>query len=289
MIALAAAVSGIVAMAGIVVVLAWSLGVLDRPDGSGPGWAQRAMGRLRRAVATTPRRTWVVAIVAVLLALAVTAWTGWYVMLVIVPVAVVGLPYLLSAPRQHEIELLGSLDRWVRGMAATIATGKSINDALRLGARQAPALLAEPLALLVRRLDDRWTPRDALTAFADDLGSADADAVVASLILAVERGGTGSVVTLAALADSIQDRLRALREVESERAKPRLVVRQVTIITLVVLAAALLLARDFFAPFGTPVGQLILTILITVYVASLVMLRRMTLPRTRGRILRGHA
>ena len=47
----------------------------------------------------------------------------------------VGLPKLLSSPRQDEIELLQSLDRWVRGMTATMATGKSITDALRLSAR----------------------------------------------------------------------------------------------------------------------------------------------------------
>ncbi|MFV0453123.1 MAG: type II secretion system F family protein [Propioniciclava sp.] len=268
-------------VAGMVILLAWWRRV-PGPTASPTSAAER----LRRRVEQVPARSWVIALLAVVLGVGLTAWTGWYVMLVAAPLAVVGLPQLLSAPRQDEIDLLGSLDRWVRGMAATMATGRSITDALRLSARQAPDRLTEPLALLVRRLDDRWTPRDALTAFADDLSNPDADAVIASLILAVERGGTGSVITLAALADSIQDRLRALREVEAERAKPRVVVRQITIITLVVLGAALLLAQDFFAPFGTPAGQVILTVLLAAYLGSLVMLRRMTLPRARARLLR---
>ena len=39
---------------------------------------------------------------------------GLPLMLVVVPVAVVGVPHLLSAPKQDQIELLQALDRWVR-------------------------------------------------------------------------------------------------------------------------------------------------------------------------------
>lgn len=284
---LAAVLSAMVTVGGVVIVAAWGAGVLDAPAGtaSSTGLWTRAVENLRRI---NPRTAaWLT--VGLMLGVVVAVWTGWPLMLVVVPVAVIGLPHLLSAPRQAEIELLGALDRWVRGMTAALATGRSITDVLRLSARQPPAELADPLVLLVRRLDDRWTPDDALAALADDLDNADADAVVASLILAVRRGGSGAIVTLAALADSIQDRLRALREIESERAKPRAVVRQVTIITLVVLGGAMLFGRGFFAPYGTPLGQLLLAVLLVVYVGSLAMLRRMTLPRRRGRILRARA
>lgn len=215
------------------------------------------------------------------------AFTGMSVMLLVVPVAVVGLPVLLSAPSNREIDLLQALDRWIRGLAATLPTGRSITDAMRLSQRSAPELLAEPLALLVARLDDRWTSAEALRAMADELDSPDADAVLAALALAAERGGTGATATLHALADSIQDRLRAQREIETERAKPRLVVRQVTVITVAVLALVMVFGRGFFAPYGTPVGQVILLCLLGLYVMSLVVLRRMITPRRRERILRG--
>ncbi|MFT3971467.1 MAG: type II secretion system F family protein [Micropruina sp.] len=214
------------------------------------------------------------------------AGTGMGVMVLVVPIAVVGLPILLSAPPNRDVEMLEALDRWVRGLAATLPTGRSITDAVRVSVRNAPDLLAGPLALLVARLDERWTAPEALRAMADELDSADADAVLAALALAAERGGTGATATLHALADSIQDRLKAQREIETERAKPRIVVRQVTVVTVVVLAAALLFGREFFVPYGTPVGQLILVSLLGLYVASLTMLRRMTLPRRRDRILR---
>lgn len=211
--------------------------------------------------------------------------TGWMLLTLLAPVLGVVLPALLGKPAERELELLTGLDRWVRSLTAILPTGRSIADAIRISVRQAPEALAGPLGLLVQRLNDRWTLQQALHALADDLDSADADAVLAALALAADRGGTGAHATLSALADSIQDRVRALREIETERAKPRIVVRQVTAITLAVLAAALVFGGSFFEPYRTAVGQLILAGLIAAYFGSLLLLRRMSLPRTRQRIL----
>lgn len=212
--------------------------------------------------------------------------TGWWLLIVIIPAVVGVLPLLLAAPPNRELDLLQAIDRWLRVVGSLLATGRSITDAIRVSVRQAPPLLAPHLTLLVARLDDRWTVDGALLAMADELDSADADAVLAALALAAQRGGTGARATLAALADNLADRIRALREISTERAKPRFVVRQVTVITVVVLALALVFSGDFFAPFGSPLGQLLLAVLVSAYLGSLLFLRRMTLPRPRQRILR---
>src|SRR5690606_37327048 len=130
-----------------------------------------------------------------------------------------------------------------------IATGKSIRDAIIATRHQAPPLLVLPVTRLVARLDQGWTTREALLAMADDVASADGDAVLAALAIAASRGGIGTRATLAALSDNTQDRLRALREIAAERAKPRAVVRQVTLITLAVLGGSLLLGGSFFDPY----------------------------------------
>lgn len=281
---LVAVVSAMLFVGGIVILVASAAGVLvstPSPGSSTRLWA-RAVDNLR----TTVGRSRLTLATGLLGGVAVALWTGWPIMLVVVPLAAHGVPSLLRAPKQTQIELLQALDRWVRGITATMATGKSITDALRLSARTPPPLLADHLVLLVKRLDDRWPAPQALLAMADDLDSADADAVLASLVLASQRGGGGATATLQALADSIQERLKALREVEAERAKPRVVVKQVTAITSLLLSVSLMFAREFFAPYGTPLGQVILAGLILAYVGSLAMLRRMTLPRDRGRILR---
>lgn len=279
---LAAVLAAMLATAGIVVLVAWGSGAFPRRERS----VSPALGTWRRGV---PRGDLVRLGIGLAAGLALAVYTGLALLFIVVPLAVWGLPKLLGEPPGAEALQLQALDRWVRTMMATMSTGKSITDALRASARQAPPLLQVNLNLLVRRLDDRWTPGQALRAMADELGSADADAILASLVLAVDRGGTGAVATLQALADSIQDRLRALREIESERAKPRIVVRQVTIITLAVIGLALLIGREYFAPYGTPLGQVLLAAILGLYVLSLVAMRRLTVARRRERILRARA
>jgi Flp pilus assembly protein TadB len=224
---------------------------------------------------------------AVLAGVVVAALTGWVVAVLLLPLLVVVLPVILSAPKQREAELLEALDRWVRTLVATLPTGRSIPDAIRLSRRTAPALLAEPLSLLIARLNGRWPTREALVGFADDLDSPDADGVVAALILAANRGSTGATSTLSELAESIQAQLRGRREVETERAKPYVVVRQVTVITLVTAAVVALLGREFFAPYGTPTGQLLLSALVGAYFTSLVVMRHRARTVRRDRILVG--
>lgn len=277
-----AGLSGALVVAGLVAIVAGAV-IPPRPQElSTSVWTTVVDGRVGRFLR---RQGWRLAI-AVGAGVLGASVTGWPVLLVLLPVVGYGLPTLLSQPEQREAELLQALDRWVRSIAALLPTGRSITDAIRASHRQAPPLLAESLSVLIARLDDRWTPHQALLAMADDLDSADSDAVLAALALATQRGGTGAAATLASLADTIQDRLSALREIDAERAKPRIVVRQITIITLTVLALALVFGGPFFAPYGSPAGQVILLLLIAAYLGSLAFLRRMTLPRVRERILR---
>ena len=212
--------------------------------------------------------------------------TGSVLALVLLPATAVTVPLLLSAPPNREVDVLAGLDRWVRLIATSLSSGRSIRDALFTTRSQVPPVLREPVARLCTRLDQRWQTRDALFAMADELASADADAVVAALAIASAKGGAGARATLGAIPDSIQARLSALREIAAERAKPRAVVKQVTFITLGVLIGAMLLNPQFFAPYATPLGQLIALGLATAYLGCLVMLRRMTVPPMAPRFLR---
>lgn len=223
---------------------------------------------------------------SVLLGIAIAALTGFLLAIVLMPALMVGVPYVLGAPPSNEIELLAALDRWVRLLSTSISTGKSIRDAIFSTRAQAPAMLAPHVDALCARLDQRWTTKDALLTFADELGSADADAVAAALAIAAARGGIGTQSTLTGLSATIQDRLRALREVETERAKPRTVVRQVTTITLAVLIGAILFNGRFFEPYLTGIGQLIALALAAAYAGCLVVLRRKSIPDPAPRFLK---
>ncbi len=213
--------------------------------------------------------------------------TGWLILIVMLPLLALGLPYLLILPRPRDIQLLEALDRWVRSLAVTLGTGKSITDAIRISRRTAPPLLADEINLLVTRLNNRWETRDALMRFADAIDSPEVDGVVAALILASSRGANGASVTLQALADSIQAQLKGRRVIEVERSKPYVVVRQVTVISLSTLVLVFLLSPNFFAPYRTPLGQTLLSALLIIYLASLLLMRRKAHQPDRPRILVG--
>ena len=239
----------------------------------------------RRPPGAHGRRRDLVLLSSLLAGFLVAALTGWIIALLIAPLLALGLPYLLVVPKPRDIQLMEALDRWVRSLAATLGTGKSVTDAIRTSRRTAPPLIADEIGTLVLRLNNRWSTDDALRRFADDLDSADADAVIAALMLAARRGANGASLTLQALADSLQAQLKSRRVIEVERSKPYVVVRQVTVISLVTLGGVHLLAPDFFAPYRTPLGQLVLAVLLLLYLTSLVLMRRKAQQAPRARVL----
>ncbi|MDN6556601.1 MAG: type II secretion system F family protein [Acidipropionibacterium acidipropionici] len=261
------------------------IGAIPRPRKLSTGMSTGLWTRVDKSWRTAPRAARIRWITGVAGGVVCYLITGWPIGLILVPAVLIGLPPLLADPPETELEKLRGLERWVRLVAGSSTTGKSVVDAIRATRGQAPEVLAEPLAALVSRLDSRWGPRPALQRFADDLDSADADQVVAAVVIAAERGGTGASATLGALAGSLQERARAMREIATERAKPRIVVRQVTAVIGVVLGAAIIVGRDFFAPYSSLLGQLLLCLYAAAYAGALVVLARRSRPRHRERIL----
>lgn len=281
-----AVIAGLLVVGGIVALAAglsrrWEpVTPTRRRPGRSP-WARLS----RRPPGRRGRRRDVILVVSAGFGVAVAAASGWVVAIAVAPLLALGLPYLLSLPLPRDVQLLEALDRWVRGLAATLSTGRSVADSIRVSRRSAPPAIAKEVGMLISRLDSRWDTHAALQRFADDLDSADADPVVAALMLASDRGAVGASTTLRELAESIQDQLRGRRLIETERSKPYVVVRQVTVITMVTLVGIFLLSPGFFAAYRTPVGQVVLTVLLTAYVGSLILLRRRAKQEPRERIL----
>jgi tight adherence protein B len=287
--------NGMLAIAAGLLIIGGLLGILTGLKEQTPRVARRhteSAGELwsrltRRPAGSRGRQRDLILLLSIIVGAVVAVLTDWLIMIAVLPAIAIGLPYLLVLPKPHDVELLEALDRWIRSLAATLATGKSITDAIRISRRTAPPLIADEISLLVTRLNNRWETRDALMRFADAIESPDADAVIAALILASSRGANGASVTLHALADSIQAQLKGRRAIEVERSKPYVVVRQVTVISLSTLVLVFLLSPDFFAPYRTPLGQVLLLLLLIMYVASLILMRRKAQQTDRPRILLG--
>lgn len=216
--------------------------------------------------------------------LIIAALTGWVALALLVPALVMVAPKLLGQAPVTDIPLLESLDKWVRNVATLLPEGRDVVQSIRASRSVAPPLIAEEVARLVQRINTGMAPAAALQRFADELDSAEADSVVASLMLATTRP-IGATANLNAIAANLQDRLRVLRDIEAERAKPRNTSRNVTLISLLMIGALAILAPTFLAPLSHPIGQVIVLVAVVVYCGALWTMFSITVPRKRARIL----
>ena len=219
--------------------------------------------------------------------------TGWVAAVVIVPAAAVGLPYLLSdPPTARTIRRLEAMEEWTRSLAGVLTAGVGLEQAVTATLRSTPDAIKPEVASLVARLRARWDTETALRAFAEDLDDVTADLIVANLILAARRRNRSLAGALQGVAESVTEDVTARRKVEAGRAKPRGSARMVTMFSAGVLVY-LAFTGDYVAPYRTPLGQLILVVLLAAFAGGLLWMRKMTegkpLPRFLGSTARAGA
>lgn len=280
MIALIPALAGALVVAGLI---GTYVGLRPTPSPP-PRVHSRQLHRLR----TMDRRTRVLLLVGI--AAGVVAWlmTGWALALVVAPVAFVGLPVLLSASSASaRIERLEAMEEWTRSLAGVLTVGVGLEQALVATLRSTPASITPEVTRLVARLRARWVTEQALRAFADELDDSTGDLIAANLILGARRRGAGLASVLEGLAESAAADVRARRQVEADRAKPRATARWVTVISAGVLVV-LAISGTYVEPYRSPLGQLILVVLLSAYVATLIWMRQMAIGRDLPRFLNSH-
>ncbi|EGD43989.1 putative integral membrane protein [Nocardioidaceae bacterium Broad-1] len=249
----------------------------DRPKAPSP-----LLRRLRRI----PRRTVLLLIAGIFFGALVWLLTGWILAVIIAPATAVGLPVLLStSSATAEIQRLEAMQEWTRALSGVLTVGVGLEQALITTLRSTPKPIAGEVTNLVARLRSRWDTERAIRTFADELDDATGDLVAAYLIRASRRRGAGLASVLEDLAVSVAEDVRARRRVEADRAKPRATARWVTIISASVLVF-LAFTGSYVAPYGTPLGQVVLALLLTAYVATLVWMRQMAAGRPLPRMLR---
>lgn len=250
-----------------------------------PVVARRRTPRLPVRLLQVPTRVRLLALVGVVAGVGVFVWSGWLVALIAVPVAVVGIPVLLTAPGESaRIARLEALADWTRNLAGVLTVGVGLEQALAATLRSTPEPIKPEVSRLVARLRARWSTEQALLAFADDLDDTTGDLVAAYLVLGARRRGGGLSSVLQGLAQSVAEEVTARRQVEADRAKPRATARTVTVITIGVLGL-LAFSGSFMAPYGTPLGQVLLAALLAAYAATLIWMRRMSIGQPLPRFL----
>ena len=96
------------------------------------------------------------------------------------------------------------------------------------------------------------------------------------LKLAATAQGPGLASRLEALADTVAREVSDRRDIESDRAKPRTSARIVTIVMISITTYFLITGGARTDAYRQPLGQLVLTILLSLFVLLLLLIRRMT-------------
>lgn len=271
-------VSGMCVMGGLVLLVAVAAGYTG-PSGAGAWTRWRARwkstpvtGRERRA--RQSRR-----LAAVVVFAAVWLASGVFVFAVLAGASVVGVPWLLSSSKAAEARIarLEALASWTQSLADSLLLGIGLEQALQANHRSAPEAIKDPVERLAWRLQAGATPQEALLECGEQLDDVLADRVIAALILATSSSSRGRSTGLASglqdLATSVREEVAKRRGIEADRAKPRTTVRWLTGILAGVIACGALFARDYAAPYGTLLGQLLLALLVMGFVATLVWMR----------------
>ncbi|MDL4814749.1 type II secretion system F family protein [Actinomadura opuntiae] len=249
-----------------------------------PARTRPARGRSREDLVRTLTTRTAVAIITGVLVLVVTRW----------PIAAAGTGALVlawdglaggAAEERKGMARLEGLAAWTESLRDTIAGAVGLEQAIPASQRAAAAALRQPLRDLVDRLHTRVPMPEALRRFADDIDDPSADLVVAALILNAKLRGPGLRDMLTALATSARAELDMRRRVEADRRSTR---RSVRIVVGVSVGTALALAvfnHSYVQPYDDFLGQLVLCVVVALYAAAFLWLRRLAKYDLPGRFL----
>lgn len=232
-------------------------------------------GRSREEIVKTLTTRTALAVIVGVAVLVVTRW----------PTAAAGTAALVlgwnglaggAAEERKGMARLEALAAWTESLRDTIAGAVGLEQAIPASQRVAAPALQQPLRNLVDRLHTRVPMPEALRRFADDLDDASADLVIAALILNAKLRGPGLRDMLGALATSARAELDMRRRVEADRRSTR---RSVRIVVAVSVGTALALAvfnHAYVEPYDDFLGQLVLCVVIALYGAAFLWLRRLS-------------
>ena len=211
--------------------------------------------------------------------------TGWILALAIAPAGIFGLPWLLRNPDSGVLDRLSAMEQWSRNLKGLLTAGNSLESAIVSSLSSAPDPIHREVQDLVSRLSARYSTHEALLHFADDLDDATGDLLATALIIGAQQRGQGLAGVLDGLANTISENVRARRNREAARAKPRATARYITLITAFVIGAGMLFNESYIEPYSTPLGQLILAVLLTSYVGCLIWMRAIAATPPMPRVL----
>ena len=209
------------------------------------------------------------------LTLAVTRWT----------VAALGLGALViwwpalfggTTAEQRQIAALEALVTWTETLRDTIAAHASLEQAIPASAVNAPTLIRPALVRLTGQLRARVPLDKALLVFAAELDDPSADLVIAALMLSAKRRGDRLGEVLTGLTTTAREELEMRRKISAGRAELRRGVQIVVVVTVLIGGFLVLFSGAYIAPYSTPAGQLALAVVVGIFAAAFLWMRKLS-------------
>jgi tight adherence protein B len=272
---LVGAVLGATAGLGVLLAVAGWLGVLDRPSQAARRWRPDLEGVFLRtglfvvgaAVAGLWTR-WVVAAVA-------AGLMGW-----LAP-SFVG----LRARRRRQLARSEAIAVWSEMLRDLLVSNAGLHEAIGKSARVAPDVIrVEVRALYVRA--QRGDLSSALTRFADEMADPIADTVVTALQIADQRAVSDLGELLGAVATSTRETVAMQLRINATRARTYRTSQLIAGIVGFFVGLLVVTNRDYMAPFGTFVGQVVLAAVCCIIAAALWGMVVLSRPARSDRLLR---
>jgi Flp pilus assembly protein TadB len=210
-------------------------------------------------------------------ALVLLVLTRWPVLAAAGAALVLLAPFLMGGAGSEKaaIARLDGLAAWTESLRDTIAGAVGLEQAIPATAYAASPAISPQLIDLSDRLRMRTPLPTALQRFADDLDDSSADMVIAALILNSRLRGPGLREVLTSLAESARAELEMRRRVVAGRASTRRSVQIVVGITVLFVVGLAVFNREYVAPYASPVGQLVLLIVLGFFALGFLWMRRL--------------
>jgi tight adherence protein B len=255
------------------------------PDG-GPERPTPAGRRRPRVPRQSSGRSLIPLALSVVAGVLVGVATGWPVAVPLAALAAYGLPGLFGRTSGAvSIEKIEAIATWTEMLQSTLAASAGLGEAIMATAPLSPPVLRQPAARLSARLAAGMDPAPALHQFADEIDDPCADRVVCALQLAMSARAQRVGDLLSALADSTREEVALRLRVETSRASVRSGVRTVLVFSVAFAAGLVVVAHSYLAPFGSPTGQLVLSVVGLLYAAGLTSMVALARPPAPVRLL----
>ncbi len=190
-----------------------------------------------------------------------------------------------AASEKRAIARLEGLAAWTESLRDTIAGAVGLEQAIPATAYAASPAVAPQLIALSDRLRVRTPLPVALQRFADDLDDPSADLIVAALMLNAKLRGPGLRDVLTSLADSAREELEMRRRVAASRSSTRRSVQIIVGISVVFVLGLSLFNKEYVAPYSSVVGQMVLLIVLGLFAAGFMWMRRLSVFELPARFL----